>query len=78
MSPAPAAGNRFKRPLTPCTAITNKFFAPVLSAQLITAPTGKPSDILNLAPAEPPRPINQIFIYITSKLHFNIKIILLY
>jgi len=29
---------------------------PVLSAQLITAPTGKPRDILNLAPAEPPRP----------------------
>lgn len=29
---------------------------PVLSAQLITAPTGKPRDILNLAPAVPPRP----------------------
>jgi hypothetical protein len=29
---------------------------PVLSAQLITAPTGKPNDILNFAPAEPPRP----------------------
>lgn len=29
---------------------------PVLSAQLITAPTGRPKDILNLAPAEPPRP----------------------
>lgn len=29
---------------------------PVLSAQLITAPTGKPRDILNLAPADPPRP----------------------
>jgi hypothetical protein len=32
------------------------FNLPVLSAQLITAPTGKPNDILNLAPAEPPRP----------------------
>lgn len=30
--------------------------SPVLSAQLITAPTGKPRDIRNLAPAEPPRP----------------------
>lgn len=29
---------------------------PVLSAQLITAPTGRPNDILNLAPADPPRP----------------------
>lgn len=28
----------------------------MLSAQLITAPTGKASEILNLAPAEPPRP----------------------
>jgi hypothetical protein len=26
---------------------------------LITAPTGKPREILNLAPAEPPRPENQ-------------------
>lgn len=31
---------------------------PVLSAQLITAPTGRPREILNLAPAEPPRPRN--------------------
>lgn len=30
--------------------------SPVLSAQLMTAPTGRPSDILNLAPADPPRP----------------------
>lgn len=29
---------------------------PVLSAQLITAPTGKPREILNFAPAVPPRP----------------------
>lgn len=56
MSPEPAAGSLFKRPLIPWTAITYRFFAPVLSAQLITAPTGKPKDILNLAPAEPPRP----------------------
>ncbi|KYN22524.1 hypothetical protein ALC57_05050 [Trachymyrmex cornetzi] len=31
-------------------------YSPVLSAQLITAPTGRPKDILNLAPADPPRP----------------------
>ena len=31
-------------------------FSPVLSAQLITAPTGRPSEMRNLAPAEPPRP----------------------
>jgi hypothetical protein len=30
-----------------------KFLAPVLSAQFITAPTGRPSDILNLLPAAP-------------------------
>lgn len=30
---------------------------PVLSAQLITAPTGKPKEILNFPPADPPRPI---------------------
>ena len=31
---------------------------PVLSAQLITAPTGRPRDMRNLAPADPPRPGN--------------------
>lgn len=56
ISPHPAAGRRLRRPLIPCTAMTNKFLAPVLSAQLITAPTGKASEIRNLAPAEPPRP----------------------
>lgn len=29
---------------------------PVLSAQLMTAPTGRPSEIRNLAPDDPPRP----------------------
>ena len=32
------------------------FCLPVLSAQLITAPTGRPSEMRNLAPADPPRP----------------------
>lgn len=57
MSPAPAAGKRFSRPLIPLTAITYKFLAPVLSAQLITAPTGRAREILNFAPAVPPRPV---------------------
>jgi len=35
----------------------------VLSAQLMTAPTGKPRDIRNLAPAEPPRPEKSTLIY---------------
>ena len=35
------------------------FFLPVLSAQFITAPTGRPKAIRNLAPAEPPRPENK-------------------
>lgn len=30
---------------------------PVLSAQLITAPTGRPSEMRNLAPEDPPRPV---------------------
>lgn len=56
MSPQPAAGNLFNLPLIPLTAITNRFLAPVLSAQLMTAPTGKPKDILNLAPVAPALP----------------------
>lgn len=56
MSPHPAAGKRLSRPLIPDTAITYKFLPPVLSAQLITAPTGKPSEMRNLAPDEPPLP----------------------
>jgi len=50
MSPTQAAGNRLRRAPKPFTEITNKFFAPVLSAQLMTAPTGKPSDIRNFPP----------------------------
>ena len=34
-------------------------FLPVLSAQLMTAPTGRPREIRNLAPAEPPRPVRE-------------------
>ena len=32
--------------------MTYRFFAPVLSAQFMTAPTGRPTDILNLLPAQ--------------------------
>lgn len=32
---------------------------PVLSAQLMTAPTGRPREMRNFAPAVPPRPVNQ-------------------
>ena len=56
MSPTQADGNLFKRPLIPFTEMMYRFFAPVLSAQLTVAATGRPSDILNLLPADPPRP----------------------
>ena len=49
-SPIEAAGKRFKRPFTQLTAITYKFFAPELSAQFITAPTGKATVMRNLLP----------------------------
>lgn len=40
-------------------SIFNSFNLPVLSAQLITAPTGKPKDIRNFPPADPPRPLKK-------------------
>ena len=52
----PAAGSLFRRAPVPVTEITYKFLAPVLSAQFITAPAGRPRLILNLFPAAPPRP----------------------
>merc|ERR1719216_785261 len=60
ISPLAAAGSRFNRPRIPPTAMIYKFFAPVLSAQFITAPTGRPSEMRNLAPADPPRPLLDI------------------
>ncbi len=57
MSPTQADGKRLSLAPKPLTAITYKFFAPVLSAQLITAPTGRPNEILNLPPPTPPRPL---------------------
>lgn len=43
-------GNFYKTP--------ELIYIPVLSAQLMTAPTGKPKEIRNFPPADPPRPIN--------------------
>jgi len=60
ISPLAAAGSRFNRPRIPPTAIIYRFLAPVLSAQLITAPTGRPREMRNFAPAEPPRPLFDI------------------
>ena len=34
-------------------------YLPVLSAQFMTAPTGRAKEIRNLAPAVPPRPVTQ-------------------
>ena len=53
MSPTPAWGNLFKRPPTPKTDRMYRFLAPVLSAQFMTAPTGRARDILSLLPAHP-------------------------
>ena len=56
MSPTLAAGSLLRRPWMPFTAITNKFLAPELSAQLTIAPTGRPSVTRNFAPVEPALP----------------------
>jgi hypothetical protein len=56
ISPTQADGNLFNLAPKPLTAMMYKFLAPVLSAQLMTAPTGKPSEILNLPPPTPPLP----------------------
>ena len=41
-SPIEAEGNLLRRPLMPETAMISKALAPVLSAQLTVAPTGRP------------------------------------
>jgi hypothetical protein len=56
MSPGAAAGRRLRRAPNPETAMMYKFLAPELSAQFMTAPTGRPRDMRNLLPAAPPRP----------------------
>ena len=57
MSPAAAAGSLFNLAPHPTVEIRYKFLAPELSAQLMTAPTGRASDIRNLFPDAPPRPL---------------------
>lgn len=57
MSPTPADGRRFSTPLMPFTEMMYRFLAPVLSAQLITAPTGRERVVRNLLPEAPPRPV---------------------
>jgi hypothetical protein len=60
MSPTPADGNLFNLPLIHLTAMMYKFLAPELSAQFMTAATGKPRVILNLEPTAPLLPIHVI------------------
>eukprot|EP00599_Poterioochromonas_sp_BG-1_P003786 CAMPEP_0173153192 /NCGR_PEP_ID=MMETSP1105-20130129/12704_1 /TAXON_ID=2985 /ORGANISM="Ochromonas sp., Strain BG-1" /LENGTH=66 /DNA_ID=CAMNT_0014069061 /DNA_START=21 /DNA_END=221 /DNA_ORIENTATION=+ len=55
-SPTEADGNLFNLPLIPYTEIIIKDLAPVLSAQLTTAPTGRPKVVRNLSPTAPPLP----------------------
>ena len=47
--------------------LSYRFLAPVLSAQFMTAPTGQASEIRNLAPAAPPRPLLDILAVETSE-----------
>jgi hypothetical protein len=48
-----------RRAPMPLTEMTYRFLAPVLSAQLTTAPTGRPRVILNLAPVVAPAPAHR-------------------
>merc|ERR1719247_3736916 len=50
-SPGAADGSLFSRPLMLITAITYRFFAPLLSAQFITADMGRPSVMRSLLPS---------------------------
>lgn len=56
MSPTPAAGSLLSHPLIPFTKMIHRFLAPLLSAQLITAPTRRPREIWNFAPKDPSCP----------------------
>ena len=74
MSPTQAEGRRFKRPLIPFTEMMQRFFAPVLSAQFTVAATGRPSDMRNLFPAEPPRPRFDIFLSLSLPSYPNVSL----
>ena len=64
MSPAAAAGSLFSLAPHPTVEIRYKFLAPELSAQLITAPTGRANDIRNLFPDAPPRPLFEAMVFL--------------
>lgn len=64
MSPAAAAGSLFSLAPQPTVEIRYKFLAPELSAQLITAPTGRANDIRNLFPDAPPRPLFEAMVFL--------------
>ena len=53
MSPTPASGRRFRCEPKRKGSMTKRDFAPLLSAQLRTAPTGRPRVSRNLFPAVP-------------------------
>ena len=55
-SPTPAAGSLFSCPLILFTEMICTLLAPVLSAQLIMAPTRRPKEIRNFTPEDPPCP----------------------
>src|SRR5256885_1982924 len=75
ISPTPAAGNLFNRPWIPLTEITYKFLAPELSAQFMTAPTGRPKVIRNLLPeAKKKKKKRNILIKLKKKNFLKIKI----
>ena len=49
MSPEPAAGSLFRRPLMPCTAITYKFFAPAHRRMAISSASTRLMDMCTTA-----------------------------
>ncbi len=63
MSPAAAAGSLLSLAPHPTVEIRYKFLAPELSAQLMTAPTGRANDIRNLFPDAPPRPLFEAMVF---------------
>ena len=56
MSPSPGAGSLFSRPLSPFTEMIDRSLAPVFSEQLIRALSGRPKEVRNFAPEDPPCP----------------------
>ena len=57
ISPTDPLGNLFNLAPVPQTAMVKRFLAPVLSAQFMTAATGRPHEILSFVPVLPPLPI---------------------